>query len=242
MGTQSEHIFWWNRLVKIRIKESMQLQWLHLAILVAVAAPALAGLKESCERSSKSKCRDPLSSVPINSNTELRTYPGGNFAVSEVSLSDPSVGIMSYAFNLFMPLWNYMKQGNNADNQIFEMSMPAPIMYEKLTSGMWKCSLAFWLSAGGSAPAPTGVMTRGVRVVNMADQRYYVKSFPYSFKWWEFLSMSTPESEFDKNRDELKDELRQLGKRFVENAYANVGYDSPFVRTDRHNEVWIQAL
>merc|ERR1712154_413829 len=142
MGTQSEHIFWWNRLVKIRIKESMQLQWLHLAILVAVAAPALAGLKESCERSSKSKCRDPLSSVPINSNTELRTYPGGNFAVSEVSLSDPSVGIMSYAFNLFMPLWNYMKQGNNADKYInnlkYKERKPTTTQHSKKQNNKYK--------------------------------------------------------------------------------------------------------
>jgi len=217
------------------------MQYLTLALLVALAAPALAGLKESCARSSKSKCRDPLSIQTVARDVELRTYRAGVFAVTEVMISSPSVGIMTYGFNMFMPLWNYMKQGSNEEGKKFEMSMPAPIMFEKQTNGMWKASLAFWLSAGSSAPRPYG-MAKGVKIVAMDAQSYYVKSFSNSFSWYDFLSMSTPESMYDDNRSSLVSTLRTQGRRFVENAYANVGYDSPFVRRGRHNEVWVKAL
>jgi len=139
-------------------------------VLAALAAPAFAGLAESCARSSRSKCRDfTQETVAPNQEIELRTYPGGSFAVSSVMVNDPSVGLMSYAFNLFMPLWNYMKQGANAAGQNFEMSMPAPIKYERQSNGQWKVSLGFYLGAA-AAPAPTG-MARSVQVVSVPDQR-----------------------------------------------------------------------
>ncbi|OWF44496.1 heme-binding protein 2-like [Mizuhopecten yessoensis] len=160
---------------------------------------------------------------PPTEKYELRHYEPASWIATTETVAEytPSV-----SRRMYFRLKNYF-DGGNSNNQNLEMTVPVLTMRENTdVNGMYRYT-KYFLLVDSNAPDPTG---NGVYKYNRPAFRAYVRQYG-------------GRPTFQEKLDELNKLTTSIGDSSLyraDRAYF-AGYNPPWVRINRRNEVWVEA-
>merc|ERR1719183_2272494 len=160
---------------------------------------------------------------------EIRQYNSARWVRTKVQ----AIAYEQAANEGFNRLFDYIS-GQNVDQKKIEMTAPVTIQVLPVESGPWCASdfiVSFYVPPEYQPPnaAPPAPSSSDVFVQTLPETTKAVYMFPgYVTNWGELVEPIT----------ELTNYLQENNKPYIPNVETIVGYDSPFVSEDRHNEIW----
>ncbi|KAK6178995.1 hypothetical protein SNE40_011455 [Patella caerulea] len=130
---------------------------------------------------------------------------------------------------LFGRLFNYI-QGNNTLGQVMPMTVPVLTRIESAGQAGTKYTMHFMIPASNSRNIP-GPVDPNVSLMTTPPATYYIRSFGGY-------------ANGQKSMSELQTLVNSINnpQTYDDNFFMTATYDSPSVKTNRHNEVWLQKI